>query len=82
MQNSYFVELLSKVASNNILGVGQGGTGGICPFSTNFDPLKKNLSTCSFILFFKYQVMKILLNNLLHVRRVTKEGEFYNKYLD
>ena len=39
-------------------------------------------------LFLKYQVRKILLNNLLQtlcnliVRRITKEGEFYNKYLD
>ena len=41
-----------------------------------------------FIPFLKYQVMKILLNILLRtlcnliVRRFTKEGEFYNKYLD
>ena len=38
--------------------------------------------------FLKYEVMKILLNNLLQtlcnliVTKVTKEGEFYKKYLD
>ena len=48
---------------------------------------QKNLSPRLFIPFLKNQVMKITLNNLLQalwnlvVRRVTKEGEFYNKYL-
>ena len=45
------------------------------------------MSTGLFISFLKYQVTKIRLNNLLQtynliVRRVTKEGEFYNTFLD
>ena len=61
------------------------------PLFEKFWPPQKNLSTrWLFILFFKYQAMKILLNNLIKtlcnliVRRVTKEGAlvFYNKCLD
>ena len=61
------------------------------PFLEKCWPPQKNLSTRRlFILFFKYQAMKILLNNLittlcnLIVTRVTKEGAlvFYNKWLD
>ena len=83
MQNSYFEEHLSMAAPDKILGEKQ-----YVPFLKNFDPPEKNLSTHLFIPFLQYQVTKILSNNLLQtlcnlvVRRVTKEGGFYNKYLD
>ena len=61
----------------------------ICPFLKNCDlPSQKYLSAHLIILFLQYQVTKILSNNLLQtlcnliVRRVTKDGGFYNKYLD
>ena len=49
---------------------------------------QKKLSTRLFIPFLKFQVLKFFLKNLLQtvcnriVRRVTKEGELYNKNLD
>ena len=73
------------VASDNITGKKQ------YAFIWKILTPQKNLSTRRlFILFFKYQAMKILLNNLMYtlcnliVRRVTKEGAFvfYNKCLD
>ena len=57
-------------------------------FFEKFWPPQKNLSTRPFIPFLKYQVTKIILNNLLQtlcnliVTRIFKEGEFYNKFLD
>ena len=82
MQNSHFAEHLSMVASDNILWEND------ISFFEKFWSPQKNVSTCLFIPFLKYQVMKILLNNLLRtlcnliVRTVTKNEEFYNKYLD
>ena len=85
MQNSYFVEYLSMVASENIL------KGKQYVLSEKCWPPQKDLSTRLFIPFSKYQVMKILLNNLLQtncnliVRKVTtKEGELVlsKEYLD
>ena len=57
-------------------------------FFEKFRPPQKNLSTRLFIPFLKYQGIEILLNILLQtfsnliVRRITKEGEFCNRYLD
>ena len=51
MQNSYFVEHLSMVASGNILGEKQ--------YFEKFWSHQKNLYTRLFIPFLKYQVIKI-----------------------
>ena len=57
-------------------------------FFDKFWSTQENLCMRLFIHFLKYQVMKILLKNLLQkpcnviVGRVTKELEFSNKYLD
>lgn len=71
--------VVSNIVENNV------------SFFKKFWPRQKNLSKCMFIPFSKYQVIKILLNNLLQtncnliVRKVTtKEGELVlsKEYLD
>ena len=83
VQNSYLVEHLSMIASDSLLGEKQ-----YDHYHLILIPSEKPDYALVYSLFLKYQVRKILLNNLLQtlcnliVRRITKEGEFYNKYLD